>query len=285
MHRKRLNLLLVVAVTWLPMPDPAFAQEAPNAAGGETIAILGTGDMGDSFGPRLAALGYRVIYGSRNPDSERVRKLVADTGDRATAAGNADAAEAADIVLFALPWQAVDPIVASLGDMRGKIIIDMTWPENVVDEDGYDRIVAETSAAERIQESLPEAMVVKAFGTTGSNVIDDPAVAGGPVSIPIASDHRHAKEVTARIAAELGLDPVDAGPLRMARNIEAMMELYMVPFYQGRDVTWEFHFRRTNHWSCSPYTGGEIGDDRPPVVDAGNLAEFPNTGEMPDPCP
>lgn len=261
------------------------AADGTAATAKETIAVLGTGDMGDSFGPRLAALGYRVVYGTRRPESERVRSLVEATGNGATAAAYPAAAEVADIVLLALPWQPMEQIVAGLGDMAGKIVIDMTWPENIIDDDGYDRIVVETSGAEQIQAWLPEAMVVKAFGTTGSNVIDDPSVAGGPVSIPIASDHRHAKEVTARIAAELGLDPVDAGPLRMARNIEAMMELYMVPFYQGRDTSWEFYIRRTNHWHCQPYTGGEIGDDRPPVVDAGNLAEFPQTQPPPPPCP
>ena len=50
------------------------------ALANDTIAIIGTGDLGDSFGPRFSALGYRVVYGSRNPDSERVQDLVARTG-------------------------------------------------------------------------------------------------------------------------------------------------------------------------------------------------------------
>lgn len=282
MGRISLNLSVIVAVFLL---TGVASTSLADAGEKETIAVLGTGDMGDSFGPRLAGLGYTVIYGSRDPESDRVKALVEATGHGATAAVNAEAAMAADIVLLALPWRAVEPVVASLGEMTGKIIIDMTWPENVIDEDGYDRMVVATSAAEQIQARLPAARVVKAFGTTGSNVIDDPAVAGGPVSIPIASDHRRAKEVTARIAAELGLDPVDAGPLRFARNIEAMMELYMVPFYQGRETTWEFYFRRTNTWTCNPYTGGEVGDSRPPVEDAGNLADFPETQPPPAPCP
>ena len=46
----------------------------------ETIAVIGTGDLGDSFGPRLAELGYTIVCGSRTPDSERVEALVATTG-------------------------------------------------------------------------------------------------------------------------------------------------------------------------------------------------------------
>lgn len=276
-------MILLTALAALPSGLTLAQEDDPPEL--ETIAVLGTGDMADSFGPRLAALGYRVIYGSRTPASERVRALTEATGNAASAAPNADAARSADIVLLALPWQAVEPIIKNLGDMRDKVIIDLTWPENVIDDDGYDRMIVETSGAEQIQAWLPDAMVVKAFGTTGSNVIDDPTIAGGPVSIPIASDHRRAKETAARIAAELGLDPVDAGPLRMARSIEAMMELYMVPLYQGRDTSWEFYFRRTNTWSCDPYSGGEMGDDRPPVVDADDLAEFPETQPEPPPCP
>ena len=66
------------------------------------------------------------------------------------------------------------------------------------------------------------AKVVKAFGTPGSNAIDDSSTLGGAVSVPIASDDQEAKETEAAIAAELGFDPIDAGPLRMARTIEAI---------------------------------------------------------------
>ncbi len=103
--------------------------------------------------------------------------------------------------------------ILGTGDMEGKTIIDLSWPEYEYGEDGYFQITAEPSGAEIIQRWIPKASVVKAFGTTGTNVIDDPNDAGGAVTIPIASDHRHAKEVTARLVAELGLDPVDAGNL------------------------------------------------------------------------
>ena len=242
----------------------------------ETIAVLGTGDMGDSFGPRLASLGYPVVYGSRNADSDKVVALVEKTGRGASAAGNDVAARHADIIFLALPWVAIEALGKNLGDLEGKIIIDLSWPDSGFAEDGYVEMRVRPSGAEVIQGWFPKSMVVKAFGTTGSNVIDNPNDAGGPVTIPIASDYRQAKEVTARIAAELGMDPVDAGPLRMSRNIEAMMELYLVPHTQGRDVGWEFYFRRTNYWQCNRYTGGEEVESDIPAMDAGNLADIPD---------
>lgn len=250
----------------------------------EVIAIIGTGDMGDSFGPRLADLGYTIIYGSRNPDSERVTALVEKTGYGASAMTSDKAGRNADIVLLAIPWEPMEQIIKSLGDMEGKTIIDLSWPASELAEDGYYEMTVKPSGAEVIQSWIPKAMVVKAFGTTGTNIIDDPNEAGGMVTIPIASDHRRAKEVTARIAAELGLDPVDAGPLRMARNIEAMMELYVVPHIQGRETGWEFYFRRTNYWQCNSYTGSEDVDGGLSEEDVADLPDMPRTHSAPEPC-
>ena len=264
--------------------DTIATESNPMTAQKETIAVLGTGDMGDSFGPRLAELGYRVIYGSRSPESPRVTTLVKLTGHGASADTPANAARDADIVLVAVASRAVQQVIDSLGNLDGKIIIDLNWPPTRIAEDGYEESTIDTSVAETIQEKRPEAMVVKAFGTMASNVIDNPHVAGGPVTAPIASDHRQAKEVVARIAAELGLDPVDAGPLRMARHLESLMMLYMVPHTQGRQEGWDFYFRRSNYWACNTYTGGEL-ESGPPAVDAGNLARFPQTQGEPKPCP
>ncbi len=262
----------------LPVGAGIAAADAPvKSHGDEIIAILGTGDMGDSFGPRLAGLGYKIVYGSRNPASKKVIDLVARTGNGASANTQKNAAQQGDIVFLALPWPAMETVVQSIGDLRGKILIDMSWPPATYAADGYEQITIETSSAEMIQGWNPDAMVVKAFLTLGSNVIDDPSTASGPVSVPIASNHRIAKEVTARLAAEMGLDPVDAGPLRFARNIESLTELMLVPYAQGRDEAWDFYFRRSNFFVCNAYEGDGSENLGQPVVDSENLADFPRT--------
>ena len=68
----------------------------------ESIAIIGTGDLADSVGPKLAAAGYQVIYGSRDPTRDSVMTLVAQTGHGASAATQKEAAQAADNVLLAV---------------------------------------------------------------------------------------------------------------------------------------------------------------------------------------
>lgn len=250
----------------------------------DTVAILGTGDMGNSFGPRLAVLGYRIVYGSRDPKSDKVKALLALTGHGSSATTQKEAAQQGDIVMLALPWPAMESVAQNLGDLSGKVLIDMSWPPAQVADDGYYEYTMATSAAEMIQSWNPNALVAKAFLTVGSNIIDDPSTASGPVTIPIASDSRIAKEKTARIAVDLGLDAVDAGPLRYARNIEALTQIMMVPYLQGRDVVWDFYFPRNNYFVCNAYEGDSTGDDGPAVYDADDLADIPYTQEPLPPC-
>lgn len=253
------------------------------AADGETVAVIGTGDMGDSMGPRFAELGFRVVYGSRNPQSEKVRKLVKITGHGTSAATQKDAAQQADIILLLVPWPPMEFVARNLGNLDGKLVIDVSMPFRQGD-DGYPMHLLETSSAEMIQDWNPGAKVVKAFATMGSQIIDDPDEAGGIVSIPIASDHKQAKERVAQIASDLGLDPVDFGPLRMSRDIEIMQMIYMIPLSQNRPHNWEFYFRRSEHYGC--YLSGETtSEGLTPVYDADDLAVFPQRGEPATTCP
>ena len=258
--KKSLRALLTVTLV--------FCVSLAAAAEKETIAIIGTGDLGDSFGIRLAELGYPVIYGSRTPQSERVKAVVERTAHGATATTQLAAAEQSDIVILPINWPAMESAVSGLGSLSGKIVIDPSapWTQG---KDGYPESMLESSSAEMIQQWKPDAKVVKAFGTMGSGVIDDPRMAGGPVTIPIASDHRDAKERVARLVTELGFDPVDFGPVRMARLVEALGLIYMIPLLQDREEEWEFFFRRNSDWVCR--FRDEWAD---PVFDADNLADM-----------
>ena len=245
----------------------------------EIVAIIGTGDMGDSLGPLFANQGHQVVYGSRNPASEKVTSLVTRTGKGAFATTQMEAAQAGEIILLAVPWPAMKTVARSLGNLDGKIIIDvsMPWQQS---EDGYPEISVSTSSGEMIQGWNPGSKVVKTLASAGATVFDDVLVAGGPITMPLASDHRGAKERVAEIIAAMGMDPVDFGPLRMGRHIEALQVIYMIPIVQRRTTLWEFYFRRTHRqcewvkadWFVSAY-------------DVDQLAEMPETQITPKPCP
>jgi predicted dinucleotide-binding enzyme len=243
------------------------------------VAIIGTGDMGDSLGPRFAELGYPVVYGSRDPDGEKAQRVAELTGPNTIVTTQREAAQRGDIVVLAVPWPAMETVAQNLGTLDGKIVIDVSFPSEQ-GSDGYYVSVVESSSAELIQQWNPGAKVMKTFALQASYVIDDPQVVGGPVTIPIAADDKAAKEQIAKIIVAMGLDPVDAGPLRMSRELEAMQRLYGVPFFQRRQAAWEFYFRRSYYWEC-------IWEDdwSEPVADAGDLAQVPETQGGPTPCP
>lgn len=213
------------------------------AASAETIAVIGTGDVGSALGPEFAALGHRIVYGSREPERDDVSQLVAKTGRGATAALPAAAASEADIVVLAVPGMAAEEITRSLGTLAGKIIID---PTNALrrGDDGNVEIGVEPSNAERIQAAAPGAEVVKAFNTLNWRQMVEPETSGGPVSIPLVGDSAAAKEKVAELVRGLGLEPIDLGPLRHARHVEGMLLLWIDNRWSGRQ-TFDFYLRKT----------------------------------------
>lgn len=238
----------------------------------KTVAVIGTGDMGNSLGPKLAEIGYRIVYGSRDPSRDSVQALIKKTAANATASTQKEAAQSADIVLLAVGWPAMEQVAQSLGNLDGKIVIDVSLPFDQ-GPDGYPQNTVETSSAEMIQAWNPGAKVVK-WGLPTAHYIDEPKELGHRPSNLIAADDRESKEIVARIAYAIGQDPFDAGPLRLSRAIEAQALLFMVPLYQRRTAHWENVTVRSSYWSCF------WGDDwSSPVIDADDLAEFPDHGQ------
>ena len=222
----------IVAILALILGAPALA---------DTIAVIGTGDVGGALGPEFAAQGHTIIYGSRDPQRGKVKELVEKTGDLASATTPAEAAAKADIVVLAVPGLMVEEITKSLGDLSGKIIIDPTNPL----ERRMNRLehAVDTSNAEIIQAAAPGAYVVKAFNTLNWKTMVDPSSAGGPVSIPLVGDNGRAKKIVAELVAGMGLEPIDVGPLRDARWVEGMLILWINNRYGGKRPSFDYHLR------------------------------------------
>ena len=210
-------------------------------AAAETIAIIGTGNVAQALGPAFAAQGHRVVYGSRNPESSKTRRLIEATGEDATATSAVAAAEQAGIVVLAVPGLMVADITQDLGDLSDKIIIDPTNPlrrKLMTFHHGVD-----TSNAEIIQEIAPDASVVKAFHTLNWKTMLDPASTGGPISVPWAGDSRRAKRTVAKLVEGMGLEPIDVGGIENARWVEGMLILWINNRFSMRD-SFEFHLRK-----------------------------------------
>jgi predicted dinucleotide-binding enzyme len=202
-----------------------LASAAAGAALADTIAIIGTGEVANAVGPMFAAQGHAIVYGSRNPDRDDVRELVAKTGAGASARTPAAAAADADIVVIAVPWDAVETVVRSLGNLSGKIVLDPTNPR-IIGDDGLRNWAVDSSNAEIIQGLAPGAHVVKALNTMNWRTMVDPEATGGPVSVPIVGDDDAAKAKVAALIEGMNLEPIDLGPLRYARIVEGMYLLW-----------------------------------------------------------
>ena len=191
-------------------------------AAAETVALIGTGNVGAALGRRLAEQGHMVVYGSRNPSASDVAALVRETGHGAVALPPAEAAARSRVVVLAVPWAAAEEVVRGLGNLSGKIVVDPTNPR-VMATDGFaDYPSLPDSNAERIARLASGAHVVKAFSTLGAETMFDPSVAENPVTVPVVGDDRAAKEVVAGLARQIGLEALDVGPLRHARIIEGL---------------------------------------------------------------
>lgn len=215
---------------------------SPATGVAETIAVIGTGEVGSALGPEFAELGHTIVYGSREPQRDDVRELVARTGQGASAAVPDAAAAGADIVVLAVPGLLVDQVTRSLGDLSGKIIID---PTNALrrGDDGQLEMGVDTSNAEIIQAAAPEAHVVKAFNTLNWRQMVDPDTSGGPISIPLVGNSVDAKAKVAGLVEGLGLEPIDLGLVRNARHVEGMLLLW-INNRAGSRQPFEYHLRK-----------------------------------------
>jgi NADPH-dependent F420 reductase len=190
-----------------------------------SISILGSGNMARGIATRALAGGNSVQIFDREPDKSAA--LANELSGQVTSGRIGDPLSG-EIVVLAVPYPAASPLVTQYGDqLDGKIIIDITNP---VDFATFDGLVTPTdsSAAEEIAKAAPAgASVVKAFNTTFAGTLVTGQVAGQPLDVLIAGDNEDAKTAVARLVEAGGLRPVDAGPLRRARQLEHAGFLHM----------------------------------------------------------
>ena len=179
-----------------------------------SITFIGTGNMARTIGTLAVAGGNTVEVMGR--DQAKADDLAKTLGGGATT-GEWGAVPAGDIVITALLYDGVVPVVARYGDaLAGKVIVDISNPFNAT----FDGLAhgEETSIAQEVAEVAPaDASVVKAFNTIFRNVLEK-----GRPNVFIAGDHAQAKAGVAAFVESLGLRPLDVGGLKMAHWLEGV---------------------------------------------------------------
>ena len=182
------------------------------------IAIIGAGNVGRALATSFARAGHTVTIASR--DSEDAASIAASTG-AIVAASNAEAAESAEIVVLAVPFDSFATVAGEIASVTiGKVVVDvsnrMSFGANGPDID------TTSSNAEALAALLPEARVVKAFNTLFASNQDDPITGGIQLDGFVAADDAAARQTVLDLVASIGLDPVDVGPLARARQLEGL---------------------------------------------------------------
>jgi hypothetical protein len=198
------------------------------------IGIIGSGNVGGALGQRWAEKGHAVMFGARDPNSDKAKAALANIpGVRISSVR--DAANFGDAILIAVPGAAVLDTVRACGSLHGKVLMDAAnWfgerPAGVM-----------RSLAEAIADAAPGARVVKAFNITGANNMLNPRYGAQNADMFICGDDATAKATVAGLSRDIGFDVVDAGPLSAALLLENLAQLWvhLARSGAGRDIAWK----------------------------------------------
>jgi len=187
------------------------------------IGIIGAGKVGGGLGKLWVRAGHQVLFSSRHP--KRLRVLVEEAGPGAYVGDVGDAALFGDVILFSPNFWGVDDALAAAGLLKGRTVIDVTNP---VEWNPNGRMVRalpqSTSAGEELAKKLPNARVVKAFSTIPASFIPHVTYRPEPLQrlvVFYCSDYQSSKVIVHQLIKDSGFVGLDAGRLRMAKELEA----------------------------------------------------------------
>lgn len=186
------------------------------------IATMGSGNMARSLGMRWAERGHEVFFGARDPQRALDTASFVQLGTRGGSV--AEALAFGDVILHTARDALLSDYIDDPAHVAGKTVIELN--NNPIPA-GHRFEPVVQSFAERLQADMPAVKVVKAFNLFAQEVFEHDAqtLTAHDVSLFMAGDDADAKTITARLGAELGLSPVDAGPLLNTRLIESMGDL------------------------------------------------------------
>jgi 8-hydroxy-5-deazaflavin:NADPH oxidoreductase len=186
------------------------------------IGIIGAGKVGGGLGKLWVRAGHQVLFSSRHP--KRLTMLVEEAGSGAYVGDVADAALFGDVILFSPNFWGVDDALVAAGTLKGRIVIDVTNP---VEWNPNGRIVPSlpqsTTAGEELAKKLPNARVVKAFSTIPASFIPHAIYRTGQLQrlvVFYCGDYQTSKRIVHQLIADIGFVGLDAGRLRMAKELE-----------------------------------------------------------------
>lgn len=194
------------------------------------VAILGTGEVGQSLGRAFLKLGHDVRMGSREAKNEKMAKWVKESGAKASGGTFAEAAKFGELIVLCTLGQANEAALKAAGveNLRGKILIDTTNP---LDFSGGMPPKLQgglgDSGGEQVQKIAAGAKVVKAFNTVGNTLMYQPKLGEIPTMF-ICGEDKEAKADVARLLKDFGWETADIGGIGVSHYLEAMCLVWVL---------------------------------------------------------
>jgi 8-hydroxy-5-deazaflavin:NADPH oxidoreductase len=209
------------------------------------VGVLGSGVVGRTLAEGFLKHGYEVMLGTRDPARGEVPVwLAANPG--AKAGTFRETAVFGEIVVLAVMGRVVDEVLDQAGPdhLTGKILIDATNP--LADDKPVNGILTfatgpNESLGEKIQGLLPNAHVVKAFNSVGSDLMINPKFEQGTPTMFLCGNNPEAKQVVSDICVQFGWEPFDCGDIAASRAIEPLCILWCLPGFLRND--WHHAFK------------------------------------------
>ncbi|MCW3084127.1 MAG: oxidoreductase [Bacteroidetes bacterium] len=198
------------------------------------IGIIGSGRMGGTLGKLWAACGHEIMFSSRNPQSSAIQELLKAAGKNAQSGLVKEAVQFSDVLLLALPPEAVDPFLEEIGDLNNKILINATNRR-----DGK-------SAGTEVIRLAKNGRVIRAFNLVPWEILSKPKYQETNASIFIIGDDSEAKEVVSKLCKDINFDPVDAGKSENIVPLETAMGLLWKVFSPNFGRDYSFRILRRN---------------------------------------
>lgn len=198
------------------------------------IAVLGTGNVGDTIGSKLIEVGHTVMMGSRTADNEKAKAFVAKHTGKATAGTFANAAAFGEIIFNCTAGIGSIEALKLAGDknLDGKIIVDIANPLDFSKGMPPSLAICNTnSLGEELQKAFPQAKVVKALNTMWCGLMVNPAmINGGDHSTFVSGNDAGAKEEVKKILKSFGWadkNILDLGDITKARGTEMYLPIWL----------------------------------------------------------
>jgi 8-hydroxy-5-deazaflavin:NADPH oxidoreductase len=185
-----------------------------------TFAIIGSGAIGRALALHFASKSIDVrIANQHGPQSQALTNLVRELGPKIAAVSVHDALSA-DVVVLAVPFDAVSDAVRSVGDWRGRIVVDAT---NAIDFPAFTprNLEGGRASSEVVAAALPGARVVKAFNTIPAKVLgSDPTQHGGRRVVFLSGNDKSANLEIANLIERLGFAAIDLGKIAEGGHLQ-----------------------------------------------------------------